>query len=339
MLDILRKHASSWVIKLILGAITVSFVFFFGYSSMRKGARIGRYGSVEAVATVNGMPISAADYRFTFDHNLERLRASFQGKEMPEFVRKMAESLTLQQLVTRELALSQADALGLTIPDEELADVIRKSPATQHGGEFDPLYYKHEFLPYFKQRFGLDYEWAVRADLKDQAFEDLFRSIDANLPSPAGAEGTAGEDAWTFEVVALAPAAMIEAKAIKARDEATSLAKMLAAADPKTWKGLLAPFKIQPGKVGPLKIKDRAQLLEGQATFDDFSKIFALTDERPVLADPIEHGDKIFVLRLVSRTSGARDAVAAWPAGDFYRSWMAKLADKAKVVSFLKERQ
>jgi hypothetical protein len=338
MLDILRKHASSWAIKAILGLIVVTFVFFFGYNSMRKTQRIGRLGGSGVAMTVNGTPVSMSEYKFLLDSNTERLRASFQGKEMPEFVRKMAESATFQQLLARELSLQQADALGLEVSDEELVDTIRKTPSANRGGEFDPIFYKHEFLPYFKHRFGLDYEAFVLHDLKSEDIEQLFRDIDANLPTPKGAEAT-DEDAWTFEVISLAPKALVEAKAVKSPEEVSQIATALIGADPKTWKGMLSPFKVEPQKVGPIKIKDRATLLDGQATFDDLSMLFSLTEKAPIVQRPLERGDRLYVVRLVSRTKGSKESVAPWPAGDFFHSWMQKLAEKAKVTSALKEQQ
>lgn len=335
MLDILRKHASSWLIKVILGAIVVSFVFFFGYNSMRKASRIGRAGgSGDAVITVNGIPVSGSEYEFLLDRTTERLRQTFKGDQMPEFVRKMAETTTLQQLVSRELMLGLADELKLTIPDVELADAIRNSPVTRQGGEFDPIFYRHEFLPYFKNRFGLDFESFLLQDLKLGALESTFAKIDDLPPPDKALEDSA---TWTFEAVVIDPKALVEAQLMKAPDEASSLAKMLIAADPKSWRSMLTAMKISPKKVGPIKIRERATLIDGQATSEDYGRLFALTMDKPVLSEPIERGGKFYVVRLIAAVPPGKDAAPEWPTTDFFRAWMGKSAEKAKIISHLQQ--
>ncbi|MFA4875090.1 MAG: SurA N-terminal domain-containing protein [bacterium] len=336
MLDVLRKHASSWLIKLILGAIVISFVFFFGYSSMRKTSRTGKIGDVSAVASVNGSPIPTPEYQFFLDRNYERLRASFQGKEMPEFGRKMAESATMQQMVGRELAQQEADAMGIVIPDAELADAIRSTPAAQKDGEFDPIHYKHEFLPYFRNRFGLDYERLILQDLRSQALESTFQNVDRDIAKKE-LEAQTDNGSWTFEVVVFDPKAMTESGAVKSPEEATQAAQMLISADPRSWKGMLTPLKLAAKKVGPISVRERAGILEGQGTFEDYKNIFMLTKEHPVIGKPIERSGKFYVVHLVEMVKPGKASAGPWPGSEFFRAWMMKMAEKAKVVSYLKE--
>ena len=69
MLDLMRKHASSWLIKVFLGAIIIVFSFW----------GIGSYNTSRAnrVATVNGEPISVEAYREAYQRIIERLRQQF----------------------------------------------------------------------------------------------------------------------------------------------------------------------------------------------------------------------------------------------------------------------
>ncbi len=327
MLDVLRRHASSWVIKVILGAIVISFIFFFGYGAMRRDPR----GGGDAVATVNGAPIPTAEYRFLLDQNYDRLRASFQGQEVPDFVKKMAVSSTLNRLISKELAVAQANELGVVVPDAELAATVMSTPAAQRDGEFDAIFYRTEFQPYSKRRFGIEYESFLEQDLKIEALTELFRNIDQSPPFPDGPERKVLK--WTFETVTLDPAAMKET--LKSVEEAKDLAKLLMSSEPARWREMLRPFGARVVNVGPLWIRNRGTLLEGHATFDDQRAILSLTEDNPVLAEPIERGGKIYVVRLVERVAEENPARSNWPAGDYLRSWMAKLRDKAKIVSFL----
>ena len=329
MLDILRKHASSWVIKVILGAIVISFIFFFGYSTMRRGP--GYEG--EAVAEVNGRPIPAGEYRMLLDQNYERLRQTFKDQDVPEFVQKMAVNSTLGQLVSRELAVAQADELGIVIPDTELAQAVRTTAAANRDGEFDAVFYKTQFLPYFKNRFGIDYETYLRNGIAVQTLAETFVGVDQKPAFPEETSG--GSMKWTFEIVTIDPAAL-EGELSKI-EEARKLAKVLVESTPSTWRGMLKAVGIEPEKVGPLEIKNRKALLGGQATFDDHKAIFALTEGSQVLDSPIERGGKVYVVRLVERIVDETSKPHAWPAGEYFQSWMSALRAKAKVVSFLNE--
>jgi len=175
MLDIMRKHASSWGIKVLLGMIIVSFVLFFGYRQIsRSRAPTTRGGkNQQAVAFVNHMAVPASEYRFYFDQAAERLRGQFEGKQIPEFMQGILEKSTMSRLVQRELLLQIADKLGIQVTDQELASVIRKSQIAQRG-EFDQTFYTTQYLPYFKNRFGIDFEDMLRNDIRAEKVQLLF---------------------------------------------------------------------------------------------------------------------------------------------------------------------
>lgn len=338
MLDIMRKHASSWIIRVTLGAIIVTFIFFFGYSSFRKGARGGRAGTTGAVAAkVDGMPVSASEFKFFFDRNFEQMKSSFEGKEVPDFARKLAQSSTLRQLIFREVALQQADELGIVIPDNELADLIKKGQTSKEG-EFDPIAYRHNFLPYFKDHFGLDYEQFVRTDLRIASLEKIFSDVDREQPPKEDGEAAA-RSKWTFEIVTIDPNALVAENLVKTVDEAKAVAGRLAAANPKDWKRILKPLKIESKKAGPIGISERKALLDGNATLEDYGIIFALTAKNPVAARPIERSGKTYVVRLLEKTAKDDKESSEDAKGNFFMEWMSKRAAGAKVQDFMDKAQ
>ena len=69
MLDFMRKKAGSWMIKFILGAIIIVFVFW-GVGSFTDRNATG-------VATVNGEVIQADTYREAYNTLLEQVRQRF----------------------------------------------------------------------------------------------------------------------------------------------------------------------------------------------------------------------------------------------------------------------
>lgn len=334
MLDALRRHASSWMIKVIFGAIIVTFVFFFGYSTMRRG---GQRKVEVAAAEVNGRSIPVAWFKFFFDQNFDRIRGSFKGAEVPDFARNLAVSTTLNQLVSRELVLEQADELGLVIPDQELAQVIVESQRKQQGGEFDPIFYRHRFLPYFKSRYGLDYEDLVRQDLKLSAFEQIFADVDEHPLFKPGAKDATQRTVWLFEQVTIDPKALREKKLIKEDSDAQKIAADLLLTDPKRWRSKLRRLGIAPQKIGPITIWERRKLIDGQGIIEDFQKIYALGKDRPVISEPIGRGGKIYAVRLVKKIENKEEVREPYLPRPFLVNWMSKLRAKAKVKSFIEE--
>jgi len=134
MLSLMRKHAGSWLIKLILGAIVVVFVLW-GVGSWTS-QRSGR------VATVNGDTITIEEYRAAYKRLLEQVRQSFGNNLNEDLIKGLQlEKQALQQLIDRTLLRQAAAELDLRVSDEELALAIRRINAFQTEGQFDSRRY------------------------------------------------------------------------------------------------------------------------------------------------------------------------------------------------------
>ena len=164
MLNLMRKHAGSWMIKVILGVIVVVFVFW-GVGSRRARQR-------NRVAVVNGSIISLDEYRNVYDRMLEQYRRQF-GDALDQ---KLLKTLnlrrqTLDRLIERRLSLQQAEGLGLRVTNEALAGAIQKIPAFQYNGQFDPMRYKRVL-----SRSGMTpeiFEESVKEDLLVEKMEGI----------------------------------------------------------------------------------------------------------------------------------------------------------------------
>jgi peptidyl-prolyl cis-trans isomerase D len=126
----MRKHAGTWMIKIILGAIVIVFIFW-GVGSYRS-RQSGR------VASVNGTIITLDDYRESYNNLIEQVRQSFGNNLNEELIRMLQlRKRALDQLVDKALMLQAAEKLKLTVSDEELAESIRNIRAFQTAGMFD----------------------------------------------------------------------------------------------------------------------------------------------------------------------------------------------------------
>ena len=74
MLDSLRSAAQSWVAKLLLGLLVLSFAIW-GISDVFRGGLSGN-----AALTAGGSEVSATDYRFAYEQQMMRLSQQFRQR-------------------------------------------------------------------------------------------------------------------------------------------------------------------------------------------------------------------------------------------------------------------
>lgn len=135
MLQDMRKQASSWIIKVLLGIIVIVFMFF-GVGSFRT--KMGNY-----VATINGQQISKEEYRTAYNNMIQELRQRFGENLSPEMIKMFqVEKKAMERLVAQTLILQEAERLGIKVSKDELKTAIRDMSVFQKNGGFDYKTYK-----------------------------------------------------------------------------------------------------------------------------------------------------------------------------------------------------
>lgn len=136
MLDLMRRHAQSWLIKLALGGIIIVFIFFFGWGG--PGGRQQDY-----VAKVNDTVITDEQFYAVYESELEKLRFRFKGAIPAELVEKLnLKKSIVQDMVSRIVLVQEAQRLGFFVTDEDLVRDIRTNPMFQRDGAFDESLYR-----------------------------------------------------------------------------------------------------------------------------------------------------------------------------------------------------
>jgi len=135
MLNLMRKNAGTWLIKILLGAIVLVFVFW-GVGSFRdRGA--GR------VAIVNGDPIMVEEYNETYNRLLEQIKQRYGNRLNDEMLKMLqVKKQTMDQMIEKRLLLTEAKRLNFQVSDEELSSIIKAMPAFQDNGNFDNRRYR-----------------------------------------------------------------------------------------------------------------------------------------------------------------------------------------------------
>ena len=134
MLNLMRKHARNWLMKIILGIIIVVFIFYFGSMGGRQRA--------ERIAVIDGKPIVYVDFQREHQNLIELYRQRL-GQGLTEEILK---SLNLKQqaldnLINQAVVLEKAEELNVQVTDQDVKAAILSYPAFQRNGAFNERIY------------------------------------------------------------------------------------------------------------------------------------------------------------------------------------------------------
>jgi peptidyl-prolyl cis-trans isomerase D len=164
MLSLMRKNAGSWLIKIVLFAIVIVFVFW-GVGSMRSRNKT-------EVAEVNGEVIPVEVYRQAYYRMMDDLRRAYGGQVDDKFLKMMNPGqMALDRLVERILLSQEAGRLKIEVGSDELAQAIYSMPVFQVNGAFS----KRRYLQVLAQNNLSDQRF--RMDRKDAMLLNKLRAI------------------------------------------------------------------------------------------------------------------------------------------------------------------
>ena len=110
MLDRMRRHRD-WL-KWSLGLVCVAFVLFYIPDFLRGSGADAASG--DTVAKVEGREITSADFRRTYQAQLQAYRSAYGGNMSEQLLKQLGiEQQILQQMVDERAALAEAERLGI----------------------------------------------------------------------------------------------------------------------------------------------------------------------------------------------------------------------------------
>jgi peptidyl-prolyl cis-trans isomerase D len=135
MLGVMRKYKQSIIIKLVFGAIVLSFVgaTFLVWGTGDSGSFSGGYA-----ARVNGTSIPVEEYMRNYDH-IRKIYEQVYGQALtPEMEKQMGlKKLALDNLIDTVLVRREAKRMGMRVSAEEIQSAIAAVPAFQKNDGFD----------------------------------------------------------------------------------------------------------------------------------------------------------------------------------------------------------
>jgi len=159
-------HEKKRVVQFVLLLIILPFAFW-GVDSYRKS------GGGESIASVNGEKVSAQEFDNAIHQQEQRMREmagpSFDQTifDKPEIKHQILEGLVAQHLLG-----SEAHKTGLTVTDEQLAEVIAGIGAFQKDGKFDK--HQYETVLSAQNMSPPIFESRVRQELSSRQLTDAY---------------------------------------------------------------------------------------------------------------------------------------------------------------------
>ncbi|MBF0422100.1 MAG: SurA N-terminal domain-containing protein [Magnetococcales bacterium] len=168
MLNILRKGANTFIVKLLLFFIALSFVVWGVGDYVNKSNRV-------PLVEAKRWTIGPREFAVAYDGEFQRLRQRF-GNTLDK---KTAETLglkqkTLNSMINRHLILAKSRELRLTLSDISLRTIIADTPAFQEAGKFDPR--RYELVLQNNRLAPRDYEQNLRTDAVVAQLQEMISS-------------------------------------------------------------------------------------------------------------------------------------------------------------------
>ena len=139
MLQAMRENVKS--LKIFLWLVIAAFIgtIFFVWG---QGNSQGRARSQNAVAWVNGTPISYTSFENNFRNIYGFYKQVYGDNLTPQMMENLQlEQVALSQLTQNTLLAQEAERYDLTVSDEELVQAIHDMSQFQTNGRFDPSRY------------------------------------------------------------------------------------------------------------------------------------------------------------------------------------------------------
>lgn len=134
MLDRMRRH-KAWL-KWSLGIVVVTFILLYVPAFLRGTGGDGS-SVTDAIASVDGHDVLIGDYRRAYEQQVDAMRANAGGDVDDNMLKQLGvPQRVVQELISQQAILAQADRLGLRVADSELRARILKLPSFQENGQF-----------------------------------------------------------------------------------------------------------------------------------------------------------------------------------------------------------
>ncbi|MFP4212764.1 MAG: SurA N-terminal domain-containing protein [Desulfohalobiaceae bacterium] len=167
MLEFMREHASSWVVKAMFGIIVLVFIFW-GVGGMQNDEQ-------PVLATVNDKKILDRDFSQAYEREADSLRRNNSELSNSDLQRMDLKRQVLDRMINNHLLRQKAQEWGLFVTSQEVRQTISSMEVFQgQGQDFDPQRYKAVLES--NRMSPEQFEAQLGGDMLGQKLQDLILS-------------------------------------------------------------------------------------------------------------------------------------------------------------------
>ncbi|MBM4272827.1 MAG: hypothetical protein FJ139_11830, partial [Deltaproteobacteria bacterium] len=167
MLDLMRKHARNWLVKILIGMVIIVFIFYFGSIRGRDRA--------ETIASLDDQIISYMELQREYHNLLDFYRQRYGDKLSDD----MLKALNLKQqaydnIISQAVILHKAKEFNIQVTEEEVRASILANPSFHRGGVFDERIYQQVLR--YRKISPADFEVNQKKLLTMMKLENIIQS-------------------------------------------------------------------------------------------------------------------------------------------------------------------
>jgi peptidyl-prolyl cis-trans isomerase D len=167
MLDLMRKHARNWLVKILIGMVIIVFIFYFGSIRGRDRA--------ETIASLDDQIISYVELQREYHNLLDFYRQRYGDKLSDD----MLKALNLKQqaydnIINQAVILHKAKEFNIQVTEEEVRASILSNPSFHRGGVFDERIYQQVLR--YRKISPADFEVNQKKLLTMMKLENIIQS-------------------------------------------------------------------------------------------------------------------------------------------------------------------
>ena len=177
MLQSIRDHAKGWLAYVIVGFISIPFVFWGVQEYLGAGGN-------RLAAEINGVEIPVQEFQRALKQRQQQIRSMFGANVPAALIEGGAiQQTVINDMIKNELLRQYANDAGFKVGDRLLRDEIKRQPYFQKDGKFSAK--KYEQLLAQQRMTKAGFEQQIRAGLQDEQFKKAIVSstIQSNLES------------------------------------------------------------------------------------------------------------------------------------------------------------
>lgn len=135
LLSLMRKHATSLIIKIMIAMIALFFILSYGYSYISQEAN--------KIAEVNGKTIGQQEYDNVYRDLVTNLQNQYKSVWSDKLIEAFdLENRALESIIEKIIIKQEAERIGLKVTKNEIRQEILSIPAFQTNGMFDENKYR-----------------------------------------------------------------------------------------------------------------------------------------------------------------------------------------------------